>query len=93
MGNSSNEQFNALQCIVGFFLESKCAPKMVIELILHMGASVLTQTTQNMVNSLTKSERIHNKNLPPSMFIYNFDMDFKVTQPTAGRNGTHISMT
>lgn len=94
MGNSSNEQFNALQCIIGFFLESKCAPEIVIELLSHMGISVSTQTTRNMVNSLTRSAKGRNKSLPPSMFIYdNFDMDFKVAQPTAGKSGTHASMT
>jgi hypothetical protein len=55
MGNSSNEQFNALQCIVGFFLESKGTPEGVIEMLAHMGVSVSTQTTRNMVNSLTKN--------------------------------------
>lgn len=94
MGNSSNEKFNALQCIIGFFLESKCVPEIVIELLSHMGISVSTFTTGKMVNSLTVSARQRNKNLPPSMFIYdNFDLDFKVAQPTIGRSGTHVSMT
>jgi hypothetical protein len=94
MGNSSNKDFNALQCVVGFFLESKCTPEAIIELLAHMGVSVSTQTTRNMVNSLIRSARLRNKGLPPSMFIYdNFDLDFKVAQPTAGKAGTHVSMT
>jgi hypothetical protein len=94
MGNSSNKNFNALQCIVGFFLESKCAPENIVELLSHMGVSVSTQTNRNIVNSLTKSARLRNKNLPDSMFIYdNFDLDFKTAQPTLGNTGTHISMT
>ena len=94
MGNSSNEQFNAIQCIVGFFLESKGTPEGVIEMLAHMGVSVSTQTTRNMVNSLTRNAQDRNKTLPPTMFIYdNFDMDFKVAQPTVGKSSSHASMT
>ena len=50
--------------------------------------------TQNMVKLLTKSAIVRNKHLPHSMFIYdNFNMDFKVTQPTTGKTGSHTSMT
>jgi len=93
MGHSSNERFNALQCVIGFFLELKCTPEGVTELLAHMGVSASTQTTRNMVKSLTKSAIGRNKHLPRSMFIYdNFDMDFKVAQPTAGKIGSHTSM-
>lgn len=69
-------------------------PEGVIEIIAHMGVSVSTQTTQNMVNSLMRNARDRNKTLPPTMFIYdNFDMDFKVAQPTDGKSGSHASMT
>jgi hypothetical protein len=94
MGHSSNERFNALQSVIGFFMESKCTPESVIELLAHIGVSVSTQTTQSMINSLTKSAAYRNKHLPPSMIIYdNFDMDFKVAQPTIGKAGSHTSMT
>ena len=59
-----------------------------------LGVSVSTQTTRNMVNMLTKSAAQRNKHLPPSMIIYdNFNMDFKVAQPTARKAGSHTSMT
>ena len=94
MGHSSNERFNALQCVIGFFLESKCTPEGVVELLAHMGVATSTQTTRNMVKSLTKSAITRNKHLPRSMFVYdNFDMDFKVAQPTSGKMGSHTSMT
>jgi hypothetical protein len=94
MGHSSNKCFNVLQCIIGFFLESKCTPEGVTELLAHMGVSASTQTTWNMVKSLTKSAIIRNKHLPHSMFIYDtFNMDFKVVQPTTGKIGSHTSMT
>jgi len=94
MGHSSNKCFNVLQCIISFFLESKCTPEGVTKLLAHMGISALTQTTWNMVKSLTKSAIVRYKHLPHSMFIYdNFDMDFKVMQPTARKMGSHTSMT
>ena len=94
MGHSSNEHFNALQSVVGFFLESKSTPEGVIKILVHIGVSVSTQTTHNMINSLTKSAAHSNKYLPSSMIIYdNFNMDFKVAQPTMGKAGLHTSMT
>jgi hypothetical protein len=58
-----------------------------------MGISASTQTTQNMVKSLIKSARARNKHLPHSMFTYNnFDMNFKVAQPTTRKTGSHTSM-
>jgi hypothetical protein len=67
---------------------------MFIELLSHMGILVSTFTTRKMVSSLTTSACEQNRNLPPSMFIYdNFDLDFKVTQPTIENTGTHVSMT
>ena len=89
MGHSSNECFNALQCIIGFFLELKCMPEGVTKLLAHMGVSAMTQTTQNMVKSLTKSAIGRNKHLPHSMFIYD---NFKDMQPTTGKIGSHTSM-
>ena len=94
MGHSSNKCFDMLQCVISFFLESKCTPEGVTELLAHMGISASTQTTRNMVKSLTKSTIIRNKHLPCSMFIYdNFNMDFKVAQPTVTKIGSHTSMT
>ena len=94
MGNSSNKEFNTLNCVVGFFLESKCMPEVIIELLVHMSVSLSTQTTHNMVNSLIWSAKKCNQGFPPSMFIYNnFDLDFKVAQPTGRKSGTHVSMT
>jgi len=94
MGHSSSKCFNALQCVIGFFLESKCTPEGVIKLLAHIGVSVSTQTTCNMINSLTKSAAHRNNDLLPSMIVYdNFDINFKVAQPTVGKAGLHTSMT
>ncbi|KAF8218819.1 hypothetical protein L208DRAFT_1052994, partial [Tricholoma matsutake] len=57
--------------------ESKCATEGIIELLAHMGVSVSTQTTCNMVQLLTKSATEQNRHLPPSQLIYdNFDVHF-----------------
>jgi len=72
----------------------KSTPEGVIELLVHIGVSVSTQTTRNMISSLTKSATHRNKYLPSSMIIYDdFDMDFKVAQPVVGKAGSHTSMT
>ena len=94
LGNSSNESFNAFQSIVGFFCDSQCVPEVVCEMMAHMGVSVSLGTTRNMIKSLRKHANARLKKLPPSNMIYdNFDMDFRVAQPTAGHQGTHISVT
>ncbi|KAL0952555.1 hypothetical protein HGRIS_006811 [Hohenbuehelia grisea] len=94
IGNSANERFNALQCVVGFFCDSKCVPEAVVELLSHMGVSVSTTTVHNMVTSLVKSAKLRLQTLPRSNIAYdNFDMDFKVAQPTPGNTGFHWSAT
>jgi molybdenum cofactor biosynthesis enzyme len=55
LGNSSNENFNAFQCIIGFFCDSKCTPEVISEMMAHMGVSVSLSTTWNMVKSLQKT--------------------------------------
>ena len=47
-----------------------------------------------MVKSLCKHANAQLKTLPPCNMIYdNFGMDFKVAQPVAGHQGTHMSVT
>ena len=94
LANSTNKDVNALQSVIGFFLESKQTPDIIVELLAHMGVSVSSQTNCNVVNSLTVHAKQRNKHLPPSQFIYNnFDVDLKVAQATAGKGGSHLSMT
>ena len=60
----------------------------------HMVVSVSLGTVQNTVASLCRNANQQLKSLPPGNMIYdNFDMDFKVAQPVAGHQGTHISVT
>lgn len=94
LANSTNKDVNALQSVIGFFLELKQTPDIIVELLAHMGVSVSSQTNRNVVNSLTVHAKQWNKHLPPSQFIYdNFDVDLKVAQATAGKGGSHLSMT
>ena len=58
------------------------------------GCLCINSDYSNMVNSLMRNAWDRNKTLPPTIFIYdNFDMDFKVAQPTVGKSGSHASMT
>lgn len=59
-----------------------------------MGVAVSLGTTRNTIKSLRQHANARLKSLPPVNMIYdNFDMDFRVAQPTAGHQGTHISVT
>ena len=94
LGNSSNKNFNAFQSIIGFFCDSKRTPEIIYEMLAHMGVSASLGGTRNMVKSLCKHTNTWLKTLPPCNMIYdNFDMDFKVAQPVAGHQGTHMSAT
>ncbi|KAF9030734.1 hypothetical protein BDZ89DRAFT_903029, partial [Hymenopellis radicata] len=83
LGHSSNERFNSLQSIIGFFLESKQCPEVIVELVAHMGISISLGSVQNMVDSLNLKARERLKSLEHCNSIYdNFDMDFASAQPT-----------
>lgn len=63
-------------------------------MLAHMGVSVSLGTTRNTVKSLRKHANARLKSLTHGNMIYdNFDMDFKVAQPTAGHQGWHMSAT
>ena len=94
LANNSNEHFNILQSIIGFFCKSKCTPEIITEMLAHMGVCVSLGTTRNTIKSLHSHENARLCNLPPGNMIYNnIDMDFKVMQPIAGHQGLHMSAT
>ncbi|KAF8869013.1 hypothetical protein CPB85DRAFT_1162090, partial [Mucidula mucida] len=83
LGNSSNERFNSLQSIIGFFLESKQCPEVIVELVSHMGVSVSLGSIQNMIDSLHAKARKRLESMENCNTIWdNFDMDFATAQPT-----------
>lgn len=94
LGNSSNQKFNAFQAVIGFFLESKQCPEVILEMAAHMGISVSIQSISRMVNSLSRKAEERIKNLGPSNHIYdNFDMEFPVAHPTPDHQKVHLSAT
>ncbi|KAK1233610.1 hypothetical protein PQX77_003230 [Marasmius sp. AFHP31] len=95
LGQSSNERFNSLQSFVGFFLESKQTPEIVLEVAAHMGVSVATQSVRNMLNSLSIAAKRRLLSLPKTLNSIhdNFDMDFNVAEPTVENRRDHWSAT
>ncbi|KAJ8090290.1 hypothetical protein PM082_018886 [Marasmius tenuissimus] len=95
LGQSSNERFNSLQCFVGYFLESKHTPEIVLELVSHMGLSVSNQSIRNINNSLSMEAKRRLRSLPNVLNSIhdNFDMDFNVAQPTVENRKVHWSAT
>ncbi len=93
-GHSSNQKFNVFQAVIGFFLESKQCPEIILEMVAHMGISVSVQSVLWMVNSLSKKAEERMKTLGPSNNIYdNFDMEFPVAHPTPDHQKYHLSAT
>lgn len=90
--HSSNQKFNAFQAVIGFFLESKQCPKIILKMVAHMGISVSVQSVSQMVNSLSKKAEERIKTLGPSNNIYdNFNMEFSVAHPTPDHQKYHLS--
>ncbi|PBL00006.1 hypothetical protein ARMGADRAFT_883521, partial [Armillaria gallica] len=54
LGHSSNQRFNAFQSVMGFFLESKQCPEIILKTVAHMGISISVKSIARMVNLLSK---------------------------------------
>ncbi|KAK0214727.1 hypothetical protein EDD85DRAFT_782710, partial [Armillaria nabsnona] len=94
LGHSSNQRFNAFQSVIGFFLESKQCPEIILETVAHMGISISVKSIAWMVNSLFKKAKEQIKTLGPSNNVYdNFDMEFPVAHPTPDHQKSHLSAT
>lgn len=55
LGHSSNQSFNAFQSVLGFFLESKQCPEIILETVAHMGISVSVKSWVHQITSTTTS--------------------------------------
>ncbi|KAK0495074.1 hypothetical protein EDD18DRAFT_1106910 [Armillaria luteobubalina] len=95
VGNSTNQRFNAFQAVMGFFLESKQCPEVILETAAHIGISTSVQSVARMVNSLSKKAEERLRTLTDDMNrVYdNFDMDFAVAHPTPDHQKSHLSAT
>ncbi|KAF7974579.1 hypothetical protein HWV62_11958 [Athelia sp. TMB] len=58
---STNHRCNALQSIIGVFLQSAGAPETVVKLLSQLGVSLTTSSINNMVNNLSKDMVLRGK--------------------------------
>ncbi|KAF9225045.1 hypothetical protein BS17DRAFT_795313 [Gyrodon lividus] len=83
---SSNERCNYLQGVLGLFYHLTSVPQKVIETLAHAGLSVSIKSIENAVGSVSKEVSNHIRKAAKTLwavFAYdNFDIDFKMLQPT-----------
>ena len=91
---SVNQKSNALQSILGFFLQSVHAPYKVIDTLAHLGISISTDAINMAIQSLSvESENtLHNlrQSLLASYAYDNFDVDLKSQVPTAEKSNNSL---
>lgn len=84
---STNHRCNALQSIIGLFLQSSGTPETVVELFARVGLSLTTTSINAMVNSLSSESTVEmtrlGRTLLASYAYDNVDMDLKHATPTA----------
>ncbi|KAF9230944.1 hypothetical protein BU15DRAFT_83000 [Melanogaster broomeanus] len=82
-----NQKSNALQSILGFFLQSAHVPQKVINTLAHLGISISTDAINLAVRSLSAESQNLLRDLGRSVlasYAYNnFDVDLKSQVPTA----------
>ena len=90
MMQSTNQQCNAFQGLVGIFLQSCGAPETVRELLAHMGVSIsMTAINQSITNLAKEAEnqiRRTGQGLLTSYAFDNLDIDLKHGTPTLERS-------
>ncbi|KAI5999085.1 hypothetical protein EDD15DRAFT_2160888, partial [Pisolithus albus] len=76
-----NQKSNALQSLLGLFLQSAHAPYKVIDTLAHLGISVSTDTINRAIQSLSQESQNSLQRLGQSLlasYTYdNFDVDLK----------------
>ncbi|GLB39303.1 hypothetical protein LshimejAT787_0604650 [Lyophyllum shimeji] len=86
MLQSTNHKCNALQSIIGVFLQSCNTPETVREFLAHAGLSVSTTSINNAVNNLSKEAKAKMRELGQTFlasYAYdNLDIDLKHSVPT-----------
>ena len=91
-----NRKSNALQSIIGFFLQSVHAPYKVINTLAHLGLSISTDTINMAVRSLSLESECTLQNLGHSLvasYAYdNFDVDLKSQVPTVEKSNTSLTV-
>ncbi|KAF8327242.1 uncharacterized protein EI90DRAFT_2862056, partial [Cantharellus anzutake] len=95
--HSSNEHCNAMQAKNAFYLTASQASKSVREWAVHAGLSVSPKSTENIRNSLVKTQKIMNLELGRTRVLNlaydNCDFKFGVGQSTDLNERTFESIT
>ncbi|KAJ3560540.1 hypothetical protein NP233_g10771 [Leucocoprinus birnbaumii] len=90
---STNQKCNSLQAMVGLFLQAAGAPKTVVELLAHLGLSILTTSINRAVTSLSQKvdEQIREAGATMTT-MYGWDnLDFMLKHATLTVQNTHKS--
>ena len=87
---STNQKSNALQSILGIFLQSVHAPQKVIDILSRIGISISSNTVNAAIRSLSAESQNTLRALGQSMlacYAYdNFDVDLKSQVPLAEKS-------
>ncbi|KIK76595.1 hypothetical protein PAXRUDRAFT_18084 [Paxillus rubicundulus Ve08.2h10] len=90
----TNQKANALQSILGIYLQSSHAPQKVIDTLAHIGISISTESINAAVCSLSLESQHSLRDLGQSLlasYAYdNFDVDLKSQVPTADKTTTSL---
>ncbi|KAG2046241.1 hypothetical protein BDR06DRAFT_899551, partial [Suillus hirtellus] len=92
-----NAQCNYLQGILGIFFHSTCMPQKVVDVLNHAGLSIsqtsINHAVKSMLREITSWIRSAVGSLKASFAYDNFDINFKMHQPTVEHQSIFISAT
>ncbi|KAF8257522.1 hypothetical protein EI94DRAFT_1629737, partial [Lactarius quietus] len=93
----ANESCNHLQGIIGMFVHSANVPQHVIEVLAHAGLSISIKSIQRAVKSMSidSAHKIRDGlcTLKVAMAYDNFDINFKMSEPTVTHCSNFVSAT
>lgn len=98
MVQSTNRRCNAMQSVIGLFLQSAGTPGTVVELLSRLGVSITTSSINNTVNSLMSESIVALKRIGRTLLVAyaydNINIDLKHAIPTGdARENTLIHLT
>ncbi|EGO04655.1 hypothetical protein SERLA73DRAFT_25834, partial [Serpula lacrymans var. lacrymans S7.3] len=90
MMQSTNLKSNALQSVIGIFLQSSYSPEKVIDAMARMGVSISQSAIHSAIRLLSAESHRNIRALGQTMlasYVYdNFDVDLKSHQPVAKKS-------
>ena len=94
---STNEQCNYLQSVLGIFFHSTSVPEKVIEMLAHAGLSISLTLIHTAVKSLSQ-DAVHKikaavHTLTTALAYNNFDLNLKSSEPTMEHPSSFVSAT